>query len=75
MVQAQFSLDESSWAFVQRSEHYGFQSRDELVRLALGKLQQELTQLESSAELYAEEYTADGDLRALTDSAIVGWVE
>jgi Arc/MetJ-type ribon-helix-helix transcriptional regulator len=71
MVQAQFSLDESSWAFVQRSEHYGFQSRDEVVRLALDKLQQELTQLELSAELYAEEYTADGDLRALTDSAIV----
>jgi Arc/MetJ-type ribon-helix-helix transcriptional regulator len=75
MVQAQFSLDESSWAFVQRSEQYGFQNRDELVRLALEKLQQELTQLASSADLYAEEYAVDQDLQALTNSAIVGWAE
>lgn len=75
MVQAQFSLDESSWAFVQRSEYYGFHSRDESVRLALEKLQQEMNQLESSADLYAEEYADDEDLQALTDSAIVGWVE
>ncbi len=75
MVQAQFSLDESSWAFVQRSAHYGFQNQDELVRLALEKLQQEMTQLESSADLYAEEYAVDADLQALTDSAIVGWAE
>ena len=70
MVQAQFSLDESSWAFVQRSEHYGFQNRDELVRRALDKLKQELTQLELSAVLYAEEYAVDEDLQALTDRAI-----
>jgi hypothetical protein len=43
------------------------------VRLALEKLQQELTQLESSADLYAEEYAVDADLQALTDRAIVGW--
>ncbi len=75
MVQAQFSLDESSWAFVQRSEHYGFQNQNELVRIALEKLQKELTQLELSADLYAENYAVDDDLQALTDSAIVGWVE
>jgi hypothetical protein len=75
MVQAQFSLDESLWAFVQQSAHYGFQNQDEMVRLALEKLQQELAQLELSADLYAEEYTVDADLQALTDSAIVGWAE
>jgi hypothetical protein len=75
MVQAQFSLDESLWAFVQRSADYGFQNRDELIGLALGKLQQEFQALEASAQLYAEEYAEDADLRALTDSAIVGWVE
>ncbi len=75
MVQAQFSLDESSWAFVQRSEHYGFQNQNELVRIALEKLQRELTQLELSADLYAEDYAVDEDLQALADSAIVGWEE
>jgi hypothetical protein len=75
MVQAQFSLDESSWAFVQRSADYGFPDRDELIRLALDKLERELTQLESSANLYAEEYAVDPDLQALTDMAIVGWLE
>ncbi|WP_293339829.1 hypothetical protein [Microcoleus sp. CAWBG58] len=73
MVQAQFSLDESLWAFVQRSQQYGFQDRDELIRVALGKLQQELDSLEMSADLYAEVYAEDGDLQALTDSAIAGW--
>ncbi len=72
MVQAQFSLDESLWAFVQRSADYGFQNRDELIGLALGKLQQEFQALEASANLYAEEYAEDADLRALTDSAIAG---
>jgi Arc/MetJ-type ribon-helix-helix transcriptional regulator len=72
MLQAQFSLDDSLWAFVQRSVDYGFQNRDELIGLALGKLQQKFQMLEASANLYTEEYA---DLRALTDSAIVGWVE
>jgi hypothetical protein len=39
------------------------------VQLALGKLPQEITQLESSADLYAEEYAGDADLQALTDRA------
>jgi hypothetical protein len=75
MVQAQFSLDESLWAFVQRSGDYGFENRDQLIGLALGKLQDEFQALEASANLYAEAYAEDADLRALTDSAIVGWVE
>jgi Arc/MetJ-type ribon-helix-helix transcriptional regulator len=75
MVQAQFSLDESLWAFVQRSAQYGFQNQDELIRVALGKLQQELQALEMSADLYAEVYAEDADLQALTSSAIVGWAE
>lgn len=75
MVQAQFNLDESLWAFVQRSRQYGFQNQDELIRVALGKLQQELHSLEMSADLYTEVYAEDGDLQALTDSAIAGWPE
>jgi hypothetical protein len=73
MVQAQFSLDESLWAFVQRSEEFGFQNQDELIKLALGKLQQELQELEASANLYAEEYAADAELQVLTNSAIGNW--
>ena len=75
MVQAQFSLDESLWKFVQKADQYGFRNRDELVWLALTKLQKELEQLEESANLYAEEYQTDLELQALTDSAIAGWKE
>jgi hypothetical protein len=75
MVQAQFNLDESLWAFVQRSTDYGFRDHHELVWAALNRLQQELSQLETSADLYAEEYQSDLDLQALTESAIVGWEE
>ena len=75
MVQAQFNLDESLWTFVQQSWQYGFQNQDELIRVALGKLQQELYSLEMSADLYAEVYAEDVDLQALTDSAIAGWPE
>ena len=50
MVQAQFNLDESLWTFVQQSRQYGFQNQDELIRVALGKLQQELYSLEMSAD-------------------------
>lgn len=73
MPQAQFSLDESLLEFVRRSEQYGFRSPDELVRLALTKLQEEVEQLETSAQLYAEDYQTDLDLQALTDSAISFW--
>jgi Arc/MetJ-type ribon-helix-helix transcriptional regulator len=75
MVQAQFSLDESLWAFVQQSAQYGFQNQDELIRVALGKLRQELQALEMSADLYAEIYAEDADLQALTGSAIGNWPE
>ncbi|MEG4624086.1 hypothetical protein Q5691_07355 [Microcoleus sp. w1-18aA5] len=75
MVQAQFNLDESLWAFVQKSRQYGFQNQDELIRVALGKLQQELDSLEMSADLYTEVYAEDTDLQALTDSALAGWPE
>jgi hypothetical protein len=63
------------WQFVQKSEEYGFRNRDELVWLALTKLQKELEQLEESANLYAQEYQTDLELQALTDSAIAGWEE
>jgi hypothetical protein len=63
--------DSSISGLSKRSADYGFQNRDEVIGLALGKLQQEFQALEASANLYAE----DADLRALTDSTIVGWME
>jgi len=47
------------------------------VREALKRFQEELKkrELETSAQLYAEVYTQDADLRELTDSAIEGWPE
>ncbi|MEM9272708.1 MAG: hypothetical protein AAGA80_07055 [Cyanobacteria bacterium P01_F01_bin.143] len=51
--------------------------RDELIRVALSKLRQELENrsLEESAELYAEIYEQDQELQELTESALLDMPE
>ena len=72
MTQAQFNLEESEIEFLDRFQEYGFRDRDELIRVALSKLRQELeTQsLEESANLYAEIYEQDRQMQELTESAL-----
>lgn len=51
--------------------------KSSIVRGALRRLMKELElgSLKESADLYAELYTSDADLRKLTDSATSGWPE
>ena len=75
MIQAKFSLEESQIRFLEQCKAYGFKDRSDLVRTALNQLRRELEirNLEKSAELYAEVYGEDAELRELTESALLDW--
>ena len=75
MIQAKFSLEESQIRFLEQCKAYGFKDRSDLVRTALDQLRRELEirNLVKSAELYAEVYGEDAELRELTESAMLDW--
>jgi len=76
MIQAKFSLEESHVHFLRQCRAFGFKDKSEAVRLALDRLRQELEtrRLRESAELYAQVYQEeDGQLRELTESALLDW--
>jgi Arc/MetJ-type ribon-helix-helix transcriptional regulator len=75
MTQAKFTLDRSHIDFLDQFKDRGFKDKSSIVRLALDKLAQELEQqdLERSADLYAELYQDDEELRQLTDAALIDW--
>ena len=75
MIQANFSLAESQIHFLEQYKDYGFEDKSALVRAALTHLQQELARenLQKSADLYAEVYEEDEEVRELTETALVGW--
>ncbi len=75
MIQAKFTLEQSHIDFLEQFKERGFKDKSSLVRMALEKLHKELEdrELTESAELYAEVYMEDEDLRQLTDVAIVDW--
>ena len=52
-----------------------YKDKSEMMRSALNLLrkEQELQSLRQSAELYAETYATDAELKALTDAAVRGW--
>ncbi len=77
MIQAKFTLEQSHIDFLEQFKERGFKDKSSLVRMALEKLHKELEdrELTESAELYAEVYMEDEDLRQLTDVAIVDWPE
>ena len=77
MTQAQFNLEESEIEFLDRCQEYGFNNRDELIRVALSKLRQELEtrSLEESVDLYAEIYEQDQQLQELTELALLDMPE
>jgi hypothetical protein len=77
MQQTKFSIEESQVTFLNQYQRYGFKDKSTMVREALHRFKQELErqQLEQSAELYAETYVNDGELRELTEQAITGWPE
>jgi Arc/MetJ-type ribon-helix-helix transcriptional regulator len=75
MPQAKFTLDRSHIDFLEQFRDRGFKDKSSIVRLALDKLAQELEQqdLERSADLYAELYQEDEELRQLTDASTIDW--
>ena len=56
---------------------YGFKDKSSVIRKALKQFRKELERksLEKSADLYAEIYEQDSELKKLTESALSGWPE
>ena len=76
-MQAKFSLKESQARFLSRYKDYGFKDKSTMLRVAIDQFKKnlELERLEASADLYAEAYSEDDDLKELTDVATDGWPE
>ncbi len=77
MQQAKFSIGQEQVKFLNNYTLYGFKDKSTMVRTALEHLRQKLEQerLKQSADLYAEVYAEDSELKELTDTAIEGWPE
>ena len=75
MIQAKFSLSESHVHFLESYKDYGFKDKSALVREALTRFQREYAKksLLKSADLYAEVYGEDKEVRELTEAALAGW--
>lgn len=77
MLQAKFSCKEDQVAFLNSYKEYGFKDKSSMIREALNLLrkERELEKLRESAELYAETYDEDSELKELTAAAVHGWPE
>ena len=75
MKEQTFELDESQIKFLQSCQNYGFKDANEVVRIAIQRLELalEAEQLEESAALYAEIYEEDTDLQELTELGLEEW--
>jgi len=77
MHQAKFSCNENQLEFISNYKDFGFKDKSALVRESLDMLRVKLEaqKLRESADLYAEIYSDDSELKILTDSAAQGWPE
>jgi hypothetical protein len=77
MQQAKFSCQENQVEFLSNYKNYGFKDKSAMVRESLNLLREKLEaqKLMESADLYAETYMEDSELKALADSAMQGWPE
>lgn len=77
MQQAKFSIQEFQADFLSNYKRYGFKDKGSMIREALNRLKEELElqSLKESADLYAEIYADDREIKELTESAISGWPE
>lgn len=77
MQQAKFSCQENQLEFLNNYKEYGFKDKSALVRESLDLLREKLEsqKLRESADLYAEIYRDESELKTLTDSAAQGWPE
>ena len=77
MIQTKFSLKESQALFLGKYRDYGFKDKSAMLRIAIDQFKKslELEKLKQSADLYAEVYSEDDDLKQLTEVAADGWPE
>ena len=77
MLQAKFSVKESQAQFLSKYKEYGFKDKSTMLRVAINQFKKhlELEQLKQSADLYAEDYSEDNDLKNLTETALDEWPE
>lgn len=77
MPQTKFICKEDQAAFLNRHKEYGFKDKSSMIREALDllKKEKECQKLRESADLYAEVYDEDPELKKLTASAMQGWPE
>jgi metal-responsive CopG/Arc/MetJ family transcriptional regulator len=77
MIQAKVSISDDQYMFVNKFKSFGFKNKSSMFRKALELLIAEYkkNQLAKSAQLYAEIYSTDSELKELTESAINDWPE
>lgn len=77
MIQTKFSVEESQARFLGDHKAYGFKDKSAMLRAAIDHFNQKLEQerIRQSADLYAEIYDGDDELRELTETAATGWPE
>lgn len=77
MLQAKFSVEETQAQFLNKYKWYGFKDKSAMLRAAINhfKKEKEREHLKESADLYAEVYSEDENLRELTETAMNGWPE
>jgi glycogen debranching enzyme len=76
-MQAKFSIHEDQAVFLSSYKKHGFKDKSSMMREALNLLKKELEshKLRQSADLYAEIYCEDAELKPLTDAAVQEWPE
>ena len=77
MQKAKFSCQENQLKFLNNYKDHGFKDKSAMVRASLNLLREKLEsqKLKESADLYAEVYRDDSELKILTASATQGWPE
>lgn len=75
MLQAKISFEEKQLKFINQYREIGFKDKSSLVREAIDEFRKKIEKrkLEESANLYAELYESDDELKGLTNSAIDSW--
>ena len=77
MTQTKISFEENQIEFIKKYFELGFKDKSSLVRKAIDEFRKSLEKkkLMRSANLYAEIYEQDEDLKDLTNSSIEDWPE
>ena len=77
MTQTEINFEENQVEFINKYSELGFKDKSSLVRKAIDEFRKSLEEknLINSANLYAEIYKQDEELKDLTNSSIEDWLE